>query len=391
MKKLFRKTLLIAPFFILLSCQPQASQKIITVSNSLDIARVEVIEVSYKELGFTEKEEALFPMVTQTNTGDTVLCQPIDKNNDEKDDYLLILSEIPANTKVDYSISMVESKADFDSKVFSRFVPERTDDYAWENNLVAFRTYGPTAQKMVEDSIKGGTLSSGMDCWLKKVDYPIINKWYKKNTSGAGSYHKDTGEGLDNFHVGSTRGCGGTGVFLNDTLYTSKNFTAYNTISNGPIRTEFTLDYADWAAGDLIISEQKKISLDLGSNFMNIIANISGTESVTVGLTLHENDGETEVDSLNNWFSYWQPHGDSELGTAIIINPKYYKSFTKVVSKEKDMSQLLIHLKVIDGKVEYKAGFAWKESGQASSKDEWEAFLNDASKKYKSPLIVELK
>ncbi len=37
---------------------------------------------------------------------------------------------------------------------------------------------------------------------------------------------------------------------MNDELYTSKNFTAYSTLANGPIRTEFILDYDDWRAND---------------------------------------------------------------------------------------------------------------------------------------------
>ena len=61
---------------------------------------------------------------------------------------------------------------------YSRIVPERIDDYAWENDKVAFRTYGPAAQKLVEQGKKGGIISSGIDCWLKKVNYPVINKWY---------------------------------------------------------------------------------------------------------------------------------------------------------------------------------------------------------------------
>lgn len=84
-------------------------------------------------------------------------------------------------------------------------------DFAWENDKVAFRTYGPACQKLFEDGKPGGLISSGIDCWLKRVDYPIIDKWYKKNEAG-GSYHVDDGEGLDNYHVGTTRGCGGTAI-----------------------------------------------------------------------------------------------------------------------------------------------------------------------------------
>lgn len=76
-------------------------------------------------------------------------------------------------------------------RTFARFVPERSDDFAWENDLIAFRAYGP--------ALREGKENSGIDCWLKRVNYPIINKWYVQSEQGK-SYHKDHGEGCDNYH-----------------------------------------------------------------------------------------------------------------------------------------------------------------------------------------------
>jgi hypothetical protein len=90
---------------------------------------------------------------------------------------------------------------------FARFVPERKDDFAWENDMIAFRAYGPSLRESGENA--------GVDCWLKRVDYPIINSWYKKHLEQDISYHQDHGEGLDNYHVGSSAGCGGTSLWLN--------------------------------------------------------------------------------------------------------------------------------------------------------------------------------
>src|SRR5690606_678994 len=119
------------------------------------------------------------------------------------------------------------------------------------------------------DGEKGGTLSSGMDCWLKRVDYPIIDKWYQKYTEG-GSYHKDDGEGYDPYHVGGSRGCGGIGVWMEDSLYVSKNFIEYKEIASGPVRTIFELKYTPWSAGDATIQEIKRITIDLGNQLYKI-------------------------------------------------------------------------------------------------------------------------
>jgi len=389
MTKMKQLILALTVLFAFTACSEKQNANNVIVSNSLAVERVnEIVTVPLSKLNILVEDLKGLKVVGQDES--VALSQLVDSDKDGYSDMLLFQASIAANSEKVYTIVETDTVVSENSKVFSRFVPERTDDYAWENDKVAFRTYGPTAQKMAEEGVKGGTLSSGMDCWLKKVDYPIIDKWYDKHTTGKGSYHEDTGEGLDNFHVGSSRGCGGLGVFIDNELYTSKNFTDYNTLANGPIRTEFILDYENWKAGEQTIAEQKIISLDLGSNFMHITAKVDGTETITVGLTLHENDGQTAVDTVNGWFSYWQPHADSELGTAIVINPKYYAGYTKVESEEKDKSQLLVHLKVIDGKVDYKAGFGWKESGQFVTQDQWEDFLTAYAEKNLVPLRVDV-
>lgn len=145
---------------------------------------------------------------------------------------------------------------------------------------------------MVEDGVKGGTLSSGIDAWLKRVDYPIINKWYHKELNTEGSYHKDDGEGLDNFHVGISRGVGGIAKKVDTIYHISKNFVAWKTLSTGPIRTSFILTYADWDAAGNTISEEKMISLDYGQNLSRYEITLKGTDMISAGLTLHKKEGE---------------------------------------------------------------------------------------------------
>ena len=115
-----------------------------------------------------------------------------------------------------------------DGATYARFVPEREDDFAWENDLVAFRAYGPAMRRRPEDS--------GIDCWLKRVTYPIIDKWYEGNTKGL-SYHKDHGEGYDPYHVGSSRGCGGTALWVNGAMVISDTFTDWKILEQTPGRT----------------------------------------------------------------------------------------------------------------------------------------------------------
>lgn len=74
-------------------------------------------------------------------------------------------------------------------ETWARFVPERKDDFAWENELTAFRTYGP-AIRPTGQPFRPGMEDSGIDCWTKRVNYPIIDKWYAGERHHAG-YHQD--------------------------------------------------------------------------------------------------------------------------------------------------------------------------------------------------------
>lgn len=373
-------------FFI--SCTQENKNTIITIKNSLDFERsLEVVEIKKSSL----KVDNLSTVgIKNIKTSKLLVTQLVDVDGDGTMDQILFQPKIAGNSEANFEIIIItdEEKPKAKNLCYSRFVPERTDDYTWENDKVAFRVFGPNAQYRAENGLPEPTLSSGVDAWLKKVEYPIINKWYKKYTEKTGSYHEDTGEGLDNFHVGTSRGVGGIAVKDNGEYYLSKNYTKWRTITTGPLRTSFYLEYANWDANGKTIKESKVISLDLGNNFSKFSTNIEGTDLISAGLTLHEKDGQVTSNSKNGWVNYWQPHKDSELGTAIIASKKTFADFEKYDVETKDLSNAYAHLKVKDNKVVYYAGFTWKKSKQFSTKKEWENYLNMFSKCINNPLEI---
>ena len=375
---------------LLLCACTEERTKTITINNTLEVERsFETVELTSALLQLGHLDNV---GIRDMENGEWQVTQLIDDNGDGTNDLLLFQPRVPAASKKKYELVLVsgEERPEAPESCYSRFVPERTDDYAWENDKVAFRVYGPAAQKMVEEGRQGGTLSSGVDAWLKKVAYPIIDRWYQKETETDGTYHEDTGEGLDNFHVGVSRGVGGIALKQDSTYYFSKNYTQWRTLSTGPIRTSFYLEYAPWGSEEKQIGESRVISLDLGSNFSRFELNLKGTEEIAAGLTLHEKDGEMSVNKDKGWLSYWQPHGDSELGMAIIVPPKSFLGYERYDSEENDKSNAYAHLKLADGRVVYFAGFGWKESGQFRTKQEWEDHLDLFAEKIGHPLEVTL-
>lgn len=368
--------------------------KIVTISNPLNIDReFETVEIAKTTLGLKSSDKLEKYRVKELGTTSFLISQCVDENGDGISDVLLFQPKIKALTTNKYEIVInIDTKTkDPINFCFSRFVPERIDDYAWENNKVAFRTYGPVAQKMTEDKVKGGTLTSGIDAWLKRVEYPVINKWYEKYTNGTGTYHKDTGEGLDNFHVGDSRGIGGIAVKIDTSYYYSKNFISWKTITTGPLRTSFTLTYADWDANGNKIKEVKHISLDYGSFLSKFEIEVSGTKTISTGITLHSNDGKTESNLNAGWIDYWQPIDDSELGTGIVFPKNTMISTEKYMNPNKDLCNLYAALKVVNNKVIYYTGFGWKKQGEFVTKEAWENYLTNYAIKINNPLIVKIK
>ncbi len=388
---------LLAGAAVLFSCTSPQSSIPLVVSNPSDLHRKEVValETSHFSAFLTEKGSENIGVRTK---GDSTLLvsQWVDLDQDSVYDELLFVAELKPHSAKAYELVYLEQGTTLQStpgySTFSRFVPERTDDYTWENDKVAFRTYGPEAQRMVEEGIPGGTLSSGIDLWLKRVPYPIINKWYAGNDTSPGFYHKDVGEGYDPYHVGTSRGTGGIGIWMEDTLLTSKNFTSYKTLATGPLRTVFELTYAPW--GPYKVQETKRISLDLGSNFSRFDISLPTEDTppnYAIGITLHNNTGDVEILTKEGIFRHWEAIDTSYVGEGIVLDPAYVKEAFVHQSEVPDQSQLLILTSTRNNHLVYYAGFGWTRSKQVHHVGEWDQMLKEQALKIAQPLTVEFK
>lgn len=379
---------------IFCSCEEETDTKTFTVANNLNMDRQrETISIPLAEVSqLVEKYGAENLLLKEEGSTEILVTQVVDSDADGTADEILFQTDIAAKAEKRFTLEGTGGEVEQRESAlttFSRFVPERIDDYAWENDRVAFRTYGPEAQRRTEVGEKGGTLTSGIDCWLKRVDGPIINKWYQAHQDKPGAYHIDSGEGYDPYHVGNSRGCGGIGVWENDSLYVSKNFVAWKRIATGPIRTIFELSYAPWEANGRRITETKRISLDLGSNLSRYEIALESEEPLpncAIGITLHDKEGKVNVNQEKGWYRYWEPMEDSELGLGIVIEPEQVQSYKDHRVAVPDQSHLLVLADVEKQSVVYYAGFGWKKSGQFVSAAEWDQYLDRFASQLSSPL-----
>ena len=357
-------------------CKPEKTEESgfsISVSNDLDFDRNEIVSFDAKNLLDKFEKAAIDYILITDSTGKTIRHQWLDYDKDGTPEEFLFMAKVAAHKTSHYKIISDSSFAmpEKEAVAYSRFVPERTDDYAWENDKVAFRTYGPTGQKEALEGVEGSTLSSGIDIWLKRTNKSIINKWYAEHVKNPGYYHTDHGEGYDPYHVGNSRGLGGLGVFENDSLYVSQNFVEYKTIASGPLKTIFELSYAPWDPYN--VKETKRISLALGSHFSKFEISIEAEDGIpnyATGITLHNNQGEYEIDKEEGWIMHWERIDDAQVGEGIVMKPAVIDSAFAYTSKFPDQSNLLVTT-TPKSPFTYYAGFAWEKSGDVSSKEDW--------------------
>ena len=376
----------------------------VTVTHDLEIERPsETITVPFSEIAKAIPGALLQRLAVKNSRGESLPYQvtniaPHAKDPENKGiaygDFIFQHNFAAGEKSATFTIERLDGVAPiFPTKAFARLVPERLDDFAWENDKIAHRTYGPALA--APDPLKTGKeilVTSGLDVWCKRVDYPIVDRWYNK---GHDHYHVDEGEGMDMYQVGPSRGCGGTGIWDGKQLYVSGNFTSARVLANGPVRAIFELSYDTWAAGGIFVSEVKRFTVDAGHNLDLVESTFSATgntKELTVAVGLHKNPtdrgqdprialGRIEGDaSLTQWVVQ---KTNGSLGTAVVVSADAFAGYAE------DDRNLLVLAKVTRGKpLRYLAGAGWSKAGEFTSAEAWNAYVAQAAARLRSPVRV---
>ena len=362
----------------------QSNSAVLTVKNAIDLNRQsETVVLSAGELRKLLSIDDVRKIHIRDEAGKDVLTQAVDNNDDGVfDDYIFQIDIGPNATKTFTLIvgeKQVPKKEDF--KAYGRFVKERREDFAWENDRIAHRMYGKELETWPQEPLT----SSGVDVWTKRTPRLIVNEWYMTD-----DYHHDHGDGADMYSVGKSRGCGGNGIYVDGKLYTSANFIRSKTLANGPIRVMFELEYPAWNAGGTQVTEVKRITLDAGQN-MDKFESRYKVQGDTAGL-LHAAGIKNNAGSAQSTrpeagtLRTWEPvkADGSQLGCAVMA-----KSDQLVKFAEDAGNYLAVTKFPADGVVIYYAGFGWNKFGFPSVQD-WDRYVADWSRRINSPLQITL-
>ena len=313
--------------------------------------------------------------------GQELLAQVIDDNDDGRADALLVQVDLAAGETRALTVGAGKPRVltvrDF--RAYGRFVRERRDDFAWENDRVAHRMYGAALETWVREPLT----SSGIDVWVKRTPRLVVNEWYMVD-----DYHRDTGEGADLYSVGRTRGCGGNGIWAGGRLLPSANFRDSRVLANGPLRVSFELTYAPWDANGLTVSEVKRITLDAGHQLNRIESRYTvhaAPRELQHAAGIRKNPASSvSTNAERGILRTWEPlkDGAGSLGCAVILAPAQVVEFT-----EADGNALIVG-RVPDGRVTYLAGSAWDRAGHLPTVDAWDRYLAEWSQRFTNPVEV---
>ena len=385
----------------------------VTVTNPLAMARSnEMVEVSMEtvtdRLGLADTAQ----IVVLNADGQQV---PYQITYDGK---VIFPAAIAAGGTATYTIQTGTPEA-FDVKACGRCYPERMDDMAWENDLVAFRAYGPALQAK-------GERGFGYDLFTKyNTTEPILEAMYAKELdketlakiaelkktdpkaaaelSRERSYHIDHGYGMDCYAVGPTLGAGVAALMVNDTIIYPWCYKNQEILDNGPLRFTVKLEFTPLTVkGDSTVVETRLITLDAGSHLNKTAvsySNLKETLPIVAGIVLHEPDGAVVADAANGYITYVDPttgpdNGKIFMGAAVPAVVKDAKTVLFSEKEKKERNNADGHVLAVSdyepgSEYVYYWGFAW-DKADIKTADAWNRYMADFAQKVRNPLTVKV-
>ncbi len=390
----------------------------ITVNNPIDMDRAgELAEVGMKEVSKKLCLADTAQIIVLNEDGQQV---PYQITYDEK---VIFPVSVKAKGSSTYKIKVGTPEV-FATTAYGRHYPERADDVAWENDLVAFRAYGPALQANNERAF-------GYDVWTKyNTTEPVVEARYaaelnpetkaqiaelkKKDPEAAKalyqsvSYHVDHGNGLDCYKVGPTLGGGTNALMVNDSIIYPWAYKTQEILDNGPLRFTVKLVYNPMTVkADSNVVETRLISLDSGS-YMNkaviTFSNLSQVTPVVTGLVLHQPESEAVVatEAKKGYITYVDPTDNATAGNGLIFVgaafPAPLVDAKVVLFSEKEKNELRGgadgHVLAISdytpgSDYTYYFGSAWSKAAIQTA-EQWNQYVADFTQEVRNPLVINM-
>lgn len=278
---------------LLMGCTGKTVKTIVLTNPSEDYREGAMVEVQANEFGLTKADFAHLALFNEE--GEEIPYQVVTYGGEEASS-IVFQATVKAKLQVEYTLREGKPMT-AEKRVFARFVPERKDDFAWENEYAAYRMYGP--------ALAPENPSNGIDLWLKKTDELIVDTFYYREHELGLPYHVDYGKGLDCYKVGHTAGCGGVFPVVAGMPKIGNHYDRWQVLDEGPLRVVFALEYDNYYADSVNapVSECFTVICDAGQPLCKALVtyyteDTTGTVDFTeigAGIFLHTATSNPEI------------------------------------------------------------------------------------------------
>lgn len=368
------------PFLILItiffaSCHKDI-KKIIIDNPTLNERINDLVEIPLDEVGISDFSN----LVLIDDMGNKVSYQITPTH------FIFLVSDIRGGMQTIYKIQKGKP-AEMSPKVSARYVPERKDDFAWENEYAAYRMYGP--------ALANEYPSNGVDLWSKSVDELIVDSFYYRDLTLGLPYHINYGKGLDGYKVAHTLGCGGICPIDNDHLCIGNQYDSCQLDFAGPLQAKFTLFYSDHSISITVSSEQ---ALCKAEYIPIIIDSISGklldSINLATGVYLHDSIGNIQLCIPGGWLAYaetatsdptsYEMNGRKDMGRT--FSAVYLPNADTISIVDNTLCAIRKYKLSQNHKITYYFGGAWSK-GKCKTDAEWFSIIAATTQAIKKPLV----
>ncbi len=361
----------------LLSCSSRQAVTVV-VENDSELPRTcETVELDFKTLASEVEELTEDNAVVLDAEGVQLPVQVYTERHGRE--LLIFQATVPAGGTMEYTVT-AGVREPYDTLAYSRYVPERADDYAYENNLVAGRIYGPAL---------ADPRTFGPDIWLKSTDRLIIDEWYAKN-----DYHHNYGEGMDCYKVANTLGGGALAPYVGDRIIIGDNYAEQERICNGPVRTKAVLKYDEINVDGNLVTTVKEISLDANSRFLKTSTWFDAVSiqeiPVVLGAVMHDvvarTDGDHYIAFTEKASDSSDPERDGNISVGLVVDA----AEQGVEAATMDGHAVLKAVATSGKRFDVWTGSGWSQGG-IESPEAWADAVKDFAYAQAHPLKVTVK
>ena len=263
-------------------------------------------------------------------------------------------------------------KPALEQRVMARFVPERSDDFVFENTLIAGRIYG--------QALEGNPTSPGIDIWVKLPGKLVADEWYKGFLTESDEYYHHDHGGKDCYKVAVSLGGGASAPLIDGKLcYPATNYRSWEILENTPEKVVFTLHYPAWEAAEgVTVALDKTITVVADTYFCDVedIYTFEGAEKLTIaaGINTHAALETVEEEYVNpDRVAIWEHASDQTfepedgmIGVAVIV-----PGATDAGLLSEDETHLLVCKEIASGEpFRYSFGSCWSK-GAVKTYEDW--------------------